>query len=675
MHQFTLEGLLMDKLRWGILGPGHIADEFADGVIASQTGTLWAVASRERSRAEVFAAKFGIPKVHADYDALIADPQVQAIYIATPHPMHAEWAIKAAYAGKHLLVEKPIGLNFPEAMAMIDAARVNDTFLMEAFMYRCHPQTTKLWQMIRDGAVGEVRLIQAAFCYNGGDDVSKRHLANHLGGGGILDVGCYPVSMARLIAGAAQGKPFAEPRNVDGRAKLGSTGVDEWAVATLDFGQGLLAQVATGIRLDADNVVRVFGSEGDILVRDPWIPSRFDRKPRIIEWHHHGKREQIAVECEHDLYALEADEVGQNIKSRQAPAMTWDDTLGNMRTLDQWRRAVGLVYESEKPKNVTRTLTGRPLARRSDQTMNYGRIAGIDKPISRLVFGCDHNNTMPDTAIMLDDFFEHGGNTFDTSHGYGWPNGSCERNLGQWIRNRGVRDQVVVIEKGANAPNDHGKGLTKELIAGLERLQMDQVDIYMIHRDNEQVPIGEWVDALNENLKAGRMKVFGLSNFTLERLRAFKDYADQRGLASFSMVSNQMSLARVRGRIWEDCYLISSSDSASRAFFTQHQIALMPWSSQARGFFTDAARPDYAGNEEWSRCWYSPENFDRQRRARELAQKKGVEMINIALAWVLHQPFPTFPLVGPKTLWETRSTMKALSIELSAHELQWLDLG
>ena len=167
---------MSSKLAWGILGPGYIAREFADGVRASATGELVAVGSRKIESANQFGDEFGIRNRHGSYEALLADLAVQAVYIATPHPMHAEWAIRAAEAGKHLLVEKPIGMNQYEASAIIDAAQVNNVFLMEAFMYRCHPQTAKLWELIASGTIGQVRLIQAAFGYNGGDDISTRPL-------------------------------------------------------------------------------------------------------------------------------------------------------------------------------------------------------------------------------------------------------------------------------------------------------------------------------------------------------------------------------------------------------------------------------------------------------------------------------------------------------------------
>src|SRR4051794_37840328 len=153
----------MEKLAWGIIGTGAIAKAFAEGVNGSQTGRLAAVGSRRRETAEAFADKYGAAKRHGSHEALIADPDVRAVYIATPHPMHAELATRAMAAGKHVLVEKPMAINQYDAMAMIEAARRHDVFLMEAYMYRCHPQTKKLVELIRGGAIGEVRFIQGTF--------------------------------------------------------------------------------------------------------------------------------------------------------------------------------------------------------------------------------------------------------------------------------------------------------------------------------------------------------------------------------------------------------------------------------------------------------------------------------------------------------------------------------
>ena len=199
------------RLRWGILGAGTIARTFARGLAASRTGTLVAVGSRSLATAESFGDEFDVAHRYGSYDDLLADADVQAVYIATPHPMHAEWAIKAAEAGKHILCEKPLTLNHAEAMAVVEAARAHNVFLMEAFLYRCHPQTAALVDLIQAGAIGAVRLIQATYGFNATFNPDGRLFRQDLGGGGILDVGCYPVSFARLIAGAATGRAVRRP--------------------------------------------------------------------------------------------------------------------------------------------------------------------------------------------------------------------------------------------------------------------------------------------------------------------------------------------------------------------------------------------------------------------------------------------------------------------------------
>ena len=665
------------RLQWGIIGTGQIAKELADGVRASNTGALLAVASREQKTSDAFGEAYGAPRRYGSYQRLLDDPDVQAVYIATPHPMHAEWAVKAAEAGKHILVEKPIGLNAPEARAMIDAAAKHDVFLMEAFMYRCHPQTAKLVELIRGGAIGQVRLIRASFCYFAPFDAANRAYNNDLAGGGILDVGCYPVSASRLIAGAAHSQPFLNPLDVKGVAHLGQTGVDEYAAAVLRFSGNIVAEVSTGIGLNMHETqtIEVFGTDGRLFVADPWCPSRWNRDPLKIVLKRHDEKvpQEILVACPRDLYTCEADMVADHISERQAPAMPWDDTLGNMETLDRWRQEVGLIYEQEQPAHYTSTITRRTLQRNPDAPMTYGRIAGLNKDVSRLVQGADSNHTMPYTALQFDEYFACGGNAFDTSHGYGNPNGACERNLGQWIRNRGIRDQVVIIEKGANPPNGTPEGLTQELLSGLERLQTDHVDIWMMHRDNPAVPVGEFIDVLNEHQAAGRCTIFGVSNWSLERLRKAHAYAKRQGKTFFSVLSNQFSLAEMIDNPWPEVLCLSARDPAFRRWLKQTQMPLLPWSSQARGFFTDRAGRDRRDDSEIVRCWYSEANFLRRDRTYELAARKNVEPINIALAWVLHQPFPTFPLVGPRRHREIWSCLQALSVELSPGEIKWLE--
>lgn len=661
---------MSEKLNWGIIGTGRIAGIFAAGVQASRTGRLVAVGSRTLEAAEKFANTWDIPHRYASYDEVLADKEVQAVYIATPHPWHAEWSIKAAEAGKHVLCEKPIALNHAQAMASVEAAIRNDVFLMEAFMYRCHPQTAKLVELIREGAIGDVRVIQATFSFATGAGPESRLISNELGGGGILDVGGYCASIARLIAGAALGKDFADPVKVTAAGHVGETGVDEYTVATLTFPGDIVAQLWTGVRVNGENVVRVFGTKGSILIPAPWLPRVGSEVALVL--HRGDERQEISLGIGANQYGLEADTVAEYVEQRQAPNMSWDDTLGNIRTQDQWRAALGVVYDREKPDGPGQRLpiNQRPLTVSQSTRMKYGRIEGVDKPISRLVMGVDNQTTWPHASVMFDDFFERGGNCFDSAYIYG--SGACERVLGQWIKNRGLREQIVLLDKGAHTPYCDPESLTRQHLQSLERLQTDYVDIYMMHRDNLAIPVGEFISVLNEHKNAGRMRIFGASNWSIERVIEANRWAAEHGLVGFSAMSNNFSLARMIDPVWAGC--IAASDAQSRAWLVEQQMPLMPWSSQARGFFTGRAHPDDHSDPELVRCWYSEDNFRRLERVNEMAKQRGVLPINIALAYVLCQPFPTFPLIGPRLLSETRTSFLGLDIELTPEELRWLNL-
>ena len=663
---------MKSKLGWGILGTGSIAGIFANGVKKSQLGRLAAVGSRSKKSADAFADKWGVPNRYGSYEELLADTSVEAVYIAVLHPMHAEWSIKAAEAGKHILCEKPLTLNHADAMVVIEAARRHDVFLMEAFMYRCHPQTLKLVELIRKKVIGEVRVINACFSFRAGFDPESRVFNNALGGGGILDVGCYTTSMARLVAGVALGQDFAEPLEIKGAGCVGGESrVDEWAVAVMKFPGDIVAQIATGVALGQDNVVRIFGTEGSILVPDPWIPSREGGTTKIIV-NRKGKKkpQEIAIQAP-PLYSIEADTVASSIAARQAPppAMTWEDTLGNMKSLDAWRASIGMVYDSEKPEAGTPPAHGRALALRKEARMTYGRVPGVELQVSRLIMGVDNQVFMPHANAMFDDFFERGGNCFDSAYIYG--GGKCEEMLGHWLASRGVREQVVILDKGAHTPECYPEALTRQLMISLDRLQTNYVDIYMMHRDNTDIPVDEFVDVLNEHKKAGRIRAFGGSNWTIARIEAFNACAKEKGLTGFAAISNNFSLARMKAPPWDDC--LSASDPESRAWFEKTQMPLMPWSSQAGGFFV-RGHPDFQKDIMLTRCWYSADNFKRQERAREMAEKHGVLPTSIALAYVLCQPFPTFPLIGPRLISETRTSMQALDIQLTRDECLWLNL-
>ncbi len=343
---------MQPRKRWGLLGTGAIARTFAKALPRSETGLLKAVASRSQDKADSFAKEFEIESAYGSYEDLLASPDVDVVYIATPHSQHAAWAIKAAAAGKHILCEKPIAINTGQAIAIADAARANKVFLMEAFMYRCHPQTAKLTELIRNGEIGDVRMIRASFAFNTELDPEHRLFDRALGGGGILDVGCYPVSMARLIAGAALNRMFVEPIEVTGAgALLPETGVDGHAAALLRFPGDIIAQVSTGIQLAQENDLTVYGSKGRIHVPSPWFcTGREGGSGSIFIHREDGEMSEIAIDCNNWLYALEADIVGNALAlgKTESNVMPIEDTLGNMSTLDRWREAIGLTYNADQ---------------------------------------------------------------------------------------------------------------------------------------------------------------------------------------------------------------------------------------------------------------------------------------------------------------------------------------
>ena len=432
---------------------------------------------------------------------LLADPEVDAIYIATPHPSHAEWAIKAAEAGKHVLCEKPMGLTAFEADAMIHAARKAGTFLGEAFMYRLHPQTLKLVELVKSGAIGEVRMIRSSFGFAMPGFMPEHRLyANDLAGGGILDVGGYPVSMARLIAGAAVGQAFrragkggraprisASPASTNGRRRC-------CIFQAASSPKSPAASRSTRTMCCASSAPRAASRSrisGSPAARRA-APARSTSSVRTAARRSRSRRDGW-------LYSFEADAAGEAILAgRQEfawPGMGWADSLGNLRVLDKWRAAVGLEYGIEKPPRHASTRFPAASCSRRHGDPASAHIPGLTPPASVVALGFEDFRTFSSGAILLDAFFEAGGNLFDTGFVYGA--GHTETLLGEWLGNRGVREQSVIIGKGAHSPLCYPDVIGKQLTQSLDRLQTDHVDIYFMHRDNPDVPVGEFVDAMD----------------------------------------------------------------------------------------------------------------------------------------------------------------------------------
>jgi predicted dehydrogenase len=337
-------------VRWGILGTGKIARVLARAITESRDGVLVAVGSRDGERAKEVAGAFGASRHHASYEGLIEDESVDLVYVATHHPAHREWAVRAAAAGKHVLCEKPLAMRASDAAEIVEAAKVNDVFLLEAFAYRCHPQTAALSRLLRDGAIGEIRMVDAAFGYDAGPDPGNYLFAHELGGGGILDVGCYTTSMAHLVAAAAAGAATVESVDVAAAATIGSTGVDVSSAATLVFEGGVLARVACSLEANLESSVRIYGSEGEVTIPSPWLPGRIGATAEIVVRRRGSEPDVVAVPLGSDVYTVEVDAVNGFVRAgeRSAAVMPMEESLANMRTLDRWRRAIGVWYEGDE---------------------------------------------------------------------------------------------------------------------------------------------------------------------------------------------------------------------------------------------------------------------------------------------------------------------------------------
>lgn len=648
------------ELRWGLLATGSIASSFASHLPTSMTGRLVAVASRDLARATTFAEAHGAARAHGSYDALLADLDVDAVYIATPHPLHVAWAIRAAAAGKHVLCEKPLAMNEAEAVAMVEAAIEHGVVLMEAFMYRCHPQTEALVALLRDGAIGEVREIDAVHSFDGGDrlDTEGRLLSPALGGGGILDVGCYCVSGALLAAGS-------QPVAVTGEGHVGATGVDEQATATLTFANGVVAHLTCGITENLSPLLRIGGTAGTITVDAPWLPTLDGgMTAHLTITRPDGSVETIDVTADRGLYAYEADAVADCVaRGKQEGPVTWDESVAAMRTLDAWRRAVDVSYEADRPSLPAQ---GRSLRRRA--TMPSTSIAGVDKVVSRIVLGTMVTELPDDFAAgmtIFDAFFERGGTAFDTAHKYG--EGLCDEALGFWMETRGVRDACVVIGKGAHTPDCDPDSLTRQLHESLERLRTGHLDVYLLHRDNLDVPVGEFVEVLNEHHRHGRIHAFGGSNWTAARIDEANTYARENRLVEMTVLSNQFSLARMLVPTFEGT--VGANEPGFVQWLTERRIPNIAWSSQAAGFFTGLP-PDGP----LAHAWFDGDNLERRSRVASLAKTLDRPPAAIVLAWVLAQPIAILPVIGPRRLPELRTSLEALDIALSADQLDWLDL-
>jgi xylose dehydrogenase (NAD/NADP) len=314
----------MMSVRWGFLSTARINRLVLAAARESDRVDVVAVASRDRERAEAYARENGIERAFASYEALLADPDVEAVYISLPNSLHVEWSIRALEAGKHVLCEKPLSRRPAEVERAFDAAEQAGLVLMEAFMYRHNPQTARLKELVDSGAIGTLQLVRAAFSFPLADAANVR-LSAALDGGSLMDVGCYCVSGARLLAG--------EPERVYGEQVVGESGVDVLFSGTMRFPGGVVAQFDSGLRMPNRDELDAVGDAGSVFLDDPW----HCRTP-VLRLRREGGDEEIGLDAA-DSYRLELENVSDAIRGDTAPLLGREDAVAQARAIEALYRS------------------------------------------------------------------------------------------------------------------------------------------------------------------------------------------------------------------------------------------------------------------------------------------------------------------------------------------------
>jgi len=309
----------LEPIRWGILSTALINTKVLRGAALTASAEIRAVASRTSTRATRFAREWGIPVSYGTYDALLADPTIEAVYIPLPNGLHHEWTMRALHAGKHVLCEKPYSRHSTEVIDAFDLAKANGLVMSEAYMYRYNPQTLHLADLVASGEIGELRLINSSFTWPT-DAPGDVRLDPTLAGGSLLDVGCYCVNAARLLAG--------EPTTANAQWKIGPTGVEVQMVGTLRFEGDVMLHFDSGFHLPDRSALEVVGTAGTIRVNDPWhcLEPRLDIVPQVGS----PRREAAQVE---NSYQLELEEFAAAVRSRPSILLGREDAIGQAHTL------------------------------------------------------------------------------------------------------------------------------------------------------------------------------------------------------------------------------------------------------------------------------------------------------------------------------------------------------
>lgn len=317
---------LNSPLRWGLICTATINQALIPSIRASKRSELVAVASRDPAHAKEYAREWDIPRSYGSYQALLEDPDVDVIYNALPNAMHCEWAVKAADAGKHVLSEKPLALSVAEVDRIMEAGKRNGVVVLEAFMYRYHPQILKVQELIRGGVIGDLRLIHSVFSWTlepPEDGTTHILLDPALGGGSLWDVGCYPVSFTQALVGA-------DPTEVFAWQVLSDTGVDLTLAGQLRFANGVLAQFHSSFQAPERWGAEVIGSQGNIYLDEPWRHQ--PQEPAVIRLRRNDEEETVTVE-DVDAYLCEVEAIADCILESARPPYSLAESRGNVMTI------------------------------------------------------------------------------------------------------------------------------------------------------------------------------------------------------------------------------------------------------------------------------------------------------------------------------------------------------
>ena len=661
----------MNKIKWGIIGSGNIADAFAHSVKYCQDSDLVSVFGRNEEAVKQFSAKFTI-KSYTNLDSFFTSDEIDAVYIATPHSSHFTYSLEAIRNNKHILCEKPLTMNYLESMTLLSLAKEAKVFLMEAYMYRTHPQTFNILDHLDLFKNTQEKIfIESSFGFSA--ELPKEHRLRNplLGGGAILDVGCYPLSMVKLIAGNLQGMPFADPESIIATGRLDETGVDLQSEAHLVFSDQIEAKISCAIDEEYSNDLKIKSGNLELVVEQPWHCGQFQDGNSSIKILDSGNLiKEVSYLDTVGLFTREIDHASKCIQEEkfESALVSHADTQSNMLWLDKWRQEVKIKcpYESFENSPIP---ASRFYLMQKTQFQNTA-IKGIEKYASRLALGCDNQTSSLHAFTMFDHFYGAGGRIFDTAYIYN--NGKGDKYLGDWINSRNLEKDIIVIGKGAHTPQCEPQFIRPQILESLERLNIETLDIFCLHRDNPDIPVSEFMDALDEVKSEGLINLIGASNWDLERFSEARDYAQLNNKEPFTALSNNFSLAEMVDPVWPGCVGVNNQYIN---YLIENQIMLFPWSSQARGFFIE--KKEITSNEHFSnpsleeevRVWHNEKNLKRRAKCFEIAKQKNLQPIQVALAYVVQKSSLIFPLIGPRTIFETNSSIEATQINLSAQEM------